>query len=162
MRAVFARVLGGTRRLELALDSGGARVGIERARLEQALLHVLENARDATAADGCVRVETRLVELEPGFVARHAGTRGGRHVRVEVRDDGAALSPNEAAHAFDAFRGTRGGGGIGLALVRGIVGASDGCVEATSEPGRGVAIRLYLPVTAAAGAPAAAREVDSG
>ncbi len=125
-----------------------ARVRIDPAQVDQLLANLCVNGRDAIEGVGRIAIQTANVDLDGGFCARHAGLTPGRHVRLTVSDDGAGIDPAVLPHVFEPFFTTkerRGGTGLGLATVYGIVAQNGGAIEVESAPGQGAAFRLYLP-----------------
>ncbi|HEX5387444.1 MAG TPA: PAS domain S-box protein [Gemmatimonadales bacterium] len=150
----------------LVLELGGAPVAIKAdpGRLEQVLLNLTLNARDAMAESPAEGRRHRLtivagaVELSAADVARMQGMRAppGPYAALVVTDTGAGMEPETLSHAFEPFFTTKGvghGSGLGLATVYGIVKQSGGYVSVCSEPGRGTTFAIYLPLTAEAAAP---------
>jgi nitrogen-specific signal transduction histidine kinase/ActR/RegA family two-component response regulator len=134
--------------------------------LEQVILNLAVNARDAMPDGGTLEIETTNAEIDGRDVAAHPFMRAGSFVRVAIRDSGSGMAPEVKAHAFEPFFTTKPKGrgtGLGLATVYGIVKQSDGYILVESEPGRGTTFELYFPriadlaaVPAAAPQPAAA------
>jgi PAS domain S-box-containing protein len=136
--------------VQLALDLAGDLPAVEAdpAQLEQVILNLVVNARDAVRAGGRIVVETRCVELPP----REARP-GGRYVRLAVRDDGTGMDAATRARIFDPFFTTKDAGrgtGLGLATVYGIVQRHGGFVTVHSEPGAGASFEVHLPALAGA------------
>jgi CheY-like chemotaxis protein len=165
LEPVLRRTLGDTVVLDLRLAPLGA-VLADRGRLQQVLLNLVLNARDAMPRGGRAVVETSSVELGEAEAALHPEVRHhtGAFALLAVSDDGHGMDRETASHIFEPFFTTKEvgrGTGLGLSTVYGIVKQSDGYVWVESEPGQGTTIRIYLPFTEAAlpsrDAPAARR-----
>jgi signal transduction histidine kinase/DNA-binding response OmpR family regulator len=165
LEPVLRRTLGDTVVLDLRLAPLGA-VLADRGRLQQVLLNLVLNARDAMPRGGRAVVETSSVELGEAEAALHPEVRHheGAFALLAVSDDGHGMDRETASHIFEPFFTTKEvgrGTGLGLSTVYGIVKQSDGYVWVESEPGQGTTIRVYLPFTEAAlpsrDAPAARR-----
>ncbi|HET7469013.1 MAG TPA: MASE1 domain-containing protein [Gemmatimonadales bacterium] len=156
-RPVLQRTLGEDCPVTLLLDPGLEPVRADPGQLEQVLLNLAINARDAMPRGGRLTIETSTVELSESS-ARRPGVRvrPGRYAELAVVDSGHGMDQATLARAFEPFFTTKGvgqGTGLGLATVYGIVKQSDGYVWADSQPGHGTTIRVYLPVTAVAPEP---------
>jgi signal transduction histidine kinase len=154
LEPVLRRTLGDTVALELRLAPVGA-VLADRGQLQQVLLNLVLNARDAMPHGGRVVVETSAVELGDGEAALHpeVGVRAGPFALLAVSDTGHGMDRETASHVFEPFFTTKEvgkGTGLGLSTVYGIVKQSDGYVWVESEPGQGTTFRIYLPRTRAA------------
>ncbi|HVZ76437.1 MAG TPA: ATP-binding protein [Gemmatimonadaceae bacterium] len=150
------RVLAGERiALELALADGLSPVMADAVQVEQVLLNLVMNARDAMRAGGRIMIRTANVMLDAEFAAW--GVRGtpGRHVRLDVSDTGAGMDEATRARIFDPFFSTKPSGtGLGLATVFTIVQQAGGHIRVESTPRQGTTFSVYLP---AAGVVPAAR-----
>jgi PAS domain S-box-containing protein len=133
-------------------DSPRWRVLIDRGQLEQVLVNLAVNARDAMPEGGSLTIETRNEELDETFLQPEARMTTGPYVMLVVSDSGVGMAPEVAARAFEPFFTTKPAGsgtGLGLATVYGIVTGSGGVVRLYSEPGLGTAVKVYLPATSA-------------
>jgi PAS domain S-box-containing protein len=154
---MLQRVLGSDRRLEVVPATCEGRVVVDRTQLDQVLVNLVANARDATAGNGVVVIEVRDLELGPGDLDPAEGP-PGRWVRLCVRDDGAGMPPDVLARVFEPFFTTKPpdrGTGLGLSMVHGVVRQSGGFIRLTSTPGEGTAVAIHLPQVAEAVTPAA-------
>jgi signal transduction histidine kinase len=116
--------------------------------IEQVLVNLAVNARDAMPNGGRLRVDTREVELDGDFLQEHPDQSPGRYVRLTVADDGVGMEPEIAARAFEPFFSTKRKGegtGLGLATVYGIVTGAGGQISVYTEPGEGTVFRVHLP-----------------
>lgn len=133
--------------LEVDVDGGTPAVQADPAQLEQIVINLVANARDAIRGSGVVRVSSRSRPLDAATAAR-LEVAPGRYVELEVSDDGAGMDAETRERAFDPFfttKARRTGAGLGLAVVYGAVRSHGGQIELESEPGRGSRFRVLLP-----------------
>ena len=141
-------VIGEDIHVEMRLDQSAGSVKADPAQLEQVVLNLALNARDAMPNGGTLAMETCNIEVSATFARQHPGLIPGKYVRLCVVDTGRGMSPEVMAKIFEPFFTTKQagvGGGLGLSTVYGIVKQSGGCVTVESEPGKGAAFGIYLP-----------------
>ena len=148
IESLIRRLIGEDIQFEIhpALELG--RVKADPGQLEQVIMNLAINARDAMPDGGRLVIETRNVELDDAYVREHPGSAAGRFIAVSVSDTGLGISPEVQPRIFEPFFTTkeRGHGtGLGLATVYGIVKQSGGYITLYSEPGMGTSFRIYLP-----------------
>jgi two-component system, cell cycle sensor histidine kinase and response regulator CckA len=131
--------------------SGNAELGRVRAdagQIEQILVNLIVNARDAMPHGGRLVVSTANIELDQPFALEHPGARPGAHVRLTVEDTGMGMDAHTLTHLFEPYFTTKEPGrgtGLGLATVYGIVKQSSGYILVDSQLGRGTSVAVYLP-----------------
>ena len=134
--------------IKLARGAGLWRALIDPAQLENAVLNLSLNARDAMPGGGQLTIETANANLDADFVAEHGDVEPGSYVVLSVTDTGTGISPENVLRVFEPFYTTKEPGkgtGLGLAMVYGFIKQSGGHVTIDSRPGEGTAVRLYLP-----------------
>jgi PAS domain S-box-containing protein len=160
MSAMLDRLLGARVRLTIDVDASLPWVVMDRSQLEQVLLNLVVNAKDAMADGGELELRCRRLALESAR-ARRLGLAPGSHAEIEVRDTGVGMDQHTLAKIFEPFFTTKGvgqGTGLGLSTVYGVIQQAGGQVEVESELGRGTTFRIYLPAVELTEAEAAAPE----
>ena len=148
MSDLLGHSVGADIRLETALAEGLWWTNIDPNQLENVILNLVVNARDAMPDGGRLTIETRNARLEDGHAATNAGIAAGRYVLLAVTDTGSGMARDVIAKAFDPFFTTKAvgkGTGLGLSQVYGFIKQSGGHVEIHSEPARGTTVEIYLP-----------------
>ena len=158
---VLRRTLGVASIVNLRLLAPGIRVRVDRGQLEQVLINLALNARDAMPQGGVLTLETRAVNLGTKVAGAPSGfaIRPRSYLRLTFTDTGEGMSPETLGHLFEPFFTTKPvgkGTGLGLATVYGIVKQSEGYVWASSEPGAGATFTIHLPIADAPDGAAAA------
>jgi len=132
----------------LRLDPKTANVKADPAQLEQVILNLALNARDAMPAGGTLSMETCNIQVNAALARQHPGLIPGSYVRLWVADTGHGIAPDVMPRIFEPFFTTKEigkGSGLGLSTVYGVVKQSGGCVTVSSEPRKGAAFGIYLP-----------------
>jgi len=148
---MLKRMIGDDIVLEIVEPDESCPVRVDPVQMEQVILNLAINARDAMPSGGQLRIETRLVTLSPEHVFAHPEAKLGRHVELSVLDQGTGMDLETQRHIFEPFFTTKAEGrgtGLGLSTVYGIVHQSGGSLVVESELGKGSTFRVFLPLAA--------------
>ncbi len=150
MTDLLARLLGEDIELQITLSSQPAIIAADVSMLEQILLNLSVNSRDAMPKGGQMSIRIAVCEVDAGHMLRIADARAGTFIRLSHADTGEGIPPENVSRIFEPFFTTKElgkGTGLGLATVFGIVKQHDGWVEVESELGQGTTFHIYFPVT---------------
>ena len=148
---MLQRIIGEHIEIKMTLAEDLVRVRADAGQLEQVLMNLSVNARDAMPQGGRLTLETRNVELDEDFVRAHIGSAAGPHTLLAVSDTGMGMDAETQARIFEPFFTTKGPGhgtGLGLAMVYGVVKQSGGYIAVHSQVGQGTTFQIYLPQVA--------------
>ncbi|OGR77413.1 MAG: hypothetical protein A2X32_04380 [Elusimicrobia bacterium GWC2_64_44] len=149
MSKMLRRVIGEEVSLSTRLSPGACMVKVDPAQMEQVLMNLVLNARDAVSKGGRIELETEILEPGADFFAARPGLARGRLVCVRVRDNGCGMDAEAKKRIFEPFYTTKEHGkgtGLGLPMVYGTVKQSGGEIDVASQPGEGTVFTLYFPV----------------
>ena len=151
MEPILRAVLGSRVRLVWRPEPALGKVLVDRSHLEQVILNLVVNARDAMPRGGTLAITTRNAVLDDAWCRDHVGAKPGPHAALSVSDTGVGMDEATRSRVFEPFFTTKGigkGTGLGLATSYGIVQQSGGTIWAASEVGSGSTFDVYLPLTA--------------
>jgi PAS domain S-box-containing protein len=153
MEDMLRRSLGEEIQIELVISGGLWNTAVDVAQVENAVLNLAINARDAMGGAGRLTIEATNAMLDDLYCRAHADVAPGQYVMIAVTDTGTGMPPEVLRQAFEPFFSTKEEGkgtGLGLSMVYGFVKQSGGHVKIYSEPGQGTTVKIYLPRTLAA------------
>ncbi len=158
---LLRRVIGEDIEVDLRLDGGLGRVKADPIHIDQLIMNLVVNARDAMGSGGCLTIETRNERLDTEYAGRHIGVAPGSYCLLAIGDNGAGMTAETRARLFEPFFTTKEAGkgtGLGLSIVYGIVKQNHGEIMVYSEPGIGTTFKVYLPRVEAPAEVAAAEQ----
>ncbi len=157
MIRMLERVIGEDIELQLIAASPILNVNADRGMIEQVIMNLAVNARDAMPSGGQLIIETRNVEIDENFCKIRSWAREGKFVLLSVSDNGLGMSPDVIERIYEPFFTTKDvgdGTGLGLSLVYGIVKQHDGMIDVYSHQGKGTTFNIYLPAVEGSSSPA--------
>jgi two-component system, cell cycle sensor histidine kinase and response regulator CckA len=161
MESLLQRTLGERTELAFWLDPSLGLAEVDPHQLEQVLLNLALNARDAMPAGGRLTIESANVDLDEAYCLSHPEVQPGSYVVLAVSDTGSGIAPEVLPHVFEPFFTTKQPGlgtGLGLSMVFGVTKQSSGSVSVYSEPGTGTTFKIYLPRVESALSPEACED----
>ena len=147
---MLERLIGENIQLHLELDPTLGHVTADPGQIEQVLVNLVLNARDAMPNGGRLVIETRNAELSADYASVHPAVKPGNYIQINVSDTGVGMNEETRRRVFEPFFSTKGvgkGTGLGLSTAYGIVKQSGGNIWVYSEPGHGTVFKIYLPQT---------------
>ncbi|GAB4370660.1 MAG: hypothetical protein Kow0042_13030 [Calditrichia bacterium] len=147
---MLSRLLGEDIEIDLHLDSELGVVRVDPGQMEQVIMNIAVNARDAMPFGGKLTIETQNVEFDKDYVRTHAGAKAGYYVMLAISDNGVGMDEATCSRIFEPFFTTKGrdkGTGLGLSTVYGIVKQNEGFIYVYSELQKGTTFKIYLPRT---------------
>jgi two-component system cell cycle sensor histidine kinase/response regulator CckA len=149
LESMLRRLIGENIQFETNLAPELGNIKIDPAQLEQVIMNLVVNAKDAMPAGGILTIETSNSLVDENYARRHAPQKAGSYIMLLVKDNGIGMEQELITHIFEPFFTTKEKGkgtGLGLSTLYGIVKQSDGFVWVESSPQQGAAFRIYFPV----------------
>ena len=151
MEMTLGRLIGEDIELRCSLQQSTCKISFDPTQIDQVLMNLVLNARDAMPNGGRLTIETSTVSLDETYCHDHYGFKPGHYVLLTVSDDGVGMDKETLSHIFEPFFTTKEAGkgtGLGLATVYGIVTQNGGFINVYSEPGQGTTFKAYIPCAA--------------
>jgi two-component system, cell cycle sensor histidine kinase and response regulator CckA len=149
LEQMLLRLIGEDVKMSFALDPQIGSAKADPGQVEQVIMNLVVNARDAMPQGGHLCIRTSNVDLSEDFVCEHGGAKPGPHIMLSVSDTGCGIRTQDRSHLFEPFFTTKEigkGTGLGLSTVYGIVKQSEGCISVASMEGHGSTFAVYLPL----------------
>ena len=146
---MFLRLVGEDIAVEFRPQASLGGIKVDPGQIDQILMNLVVNARDAMPTGGKILIETAHAEMDQDYASRHAGAHPGRHVVLVVSDTGCGMDETTRSRVFEPFFTTKEvskGTGLGLSTVYGIVKQNNGYIAVYSEPGKGTTFKIYFPM----------------
>jgi two-component system, cell cycle sensor histidine kinase and response regulator CckA len=146
---ILHRVIGEDIELRAGLSDQDTIVMADSGQIEQILMNMATNARDAMPGGGCLNISTGLTEIDEEYISIHGYGKPGKYALLSVSDTGAGMDKNTRERVFEPFFTTKEvgkGSGLGLSMVYGIVKQHNGYINCYSSPGQGTTFKIYLPL----------------
>ncbi len=147
---LLSKLIGENIELRITSADDGISIMADSGQIEQVLINLATNARDAMPGGGLLTIRTAPITLDHEFVIRHGYGKPGRYAAISVSDSGIGMDDKTRERIFEPFFTTKESGkgtGLGLAMVYGIVKQHDGYINVYSEPGKGTTFKIFLPLT---------------
>ena len=161
MERMLRRLIGEDIDLTIALEPALGSVRADRGQVEQVLMNLAVNSRDAMPKGGSLVISTNNAELDEAYTSQHSFAKPGKYISLSVSDNGCGIPKELQSHIFEPFFTTKQPGqgtGLGLSTVYGIIKQSQGHVSLYSEPGTGTTFKIYLPLVEERAEPGTAAE----
>jgi two-component system cell cycle sensor histidine kinase/response regulator CckA len=149
LEKLLLRVIGEDIELKTFLTDENLVAMVDSGQVEQILMNLVTNARDAMPEGGLLTISTESIEMDDEYIRTHGYGKPGRHAVISVSDTGEGMDEKTKERIFEPFFTTKEvgkGTGLGLAMVYGIVRQHNGHINCYSEPGRGTTFRIYMPL----------------